>query len=256
MRNDPHCEKKDPCISVLMPGFNGIKHIAKAIQSFVAQEYDNKELIIIDGKSTDGSHEVIERFVKMYPGKVIWIQEEDSGISSALNIGLKSATGNVVGYMGTDDLLCPNILRQVGSYFERLELDAVYFDSYFYFSEQRSYSLRRCPNLIINRRNLVRFGTIVGLQDIFISRTVFDSVQYNEKNKYSMDYELYLDMLAAGFTKMVHVPLPATVNIFGDNISARLVKKQTLEALEVAKRFSQSADERLSVAWRKLRLSI
>ena len=92
-------------ISVIITVFNGEKYLRKAIDSFLSQQYDEKELIIVDGKSTDGSHEIIADYKTRFPHLIKWINQPDTGISNGRNIALQNATGDIVGFLGADDFL-------------------------------------------------------------------------------------------------------------------------------------------------------
>ena len=157
-------------ISIIMPNFNGEKHIKKSIKHFLLQEYTNKELIILDAKSTDASHEIIEEFTEKN-SNILWIKEQDIGISDAFNKGIDVSTGDIIGYLGSDDLLYRGILEEVAYHAEWCDFDAIYFDSYTYYFKERKCILRKCPNLNFSKESLLSYGTIVGWQDIFFKRS-------------------------------------------------------------------------------------
>jgi len=88
-----------PKISVITVVFNGEDHIARTIESVISQTYKHVEYIIIDGKSTDSTLEVVARFEGV--GKVI--SEPDSGLYDAMNKGLIQATGDYVWFLNSGD---------------------------------------------------------------------------------------------------------------------------------------------------------
>ena len=89
-----------PKISIITVCYNAVELIEKTIQSVLSQSYDNIEYIIIDGKSTDGTVEVIQR----YAGRLAhWSSEPDGGIFDAMNKGLGLATGEWVNFMNAGD---------------------------------------------------------------------------------------------------------------------------------------------------------
>jgi len=79
---------------------NRVDMIGRCIESVVAQGYENKEHVIIDGASTDGTVDVIREYADRYP-HIRWISESDRGLSEALNKGLKLSTGDIIGVLGT-----------------------------------------------------------------------------------------------------------------------------------------------------------
>ena len=80
---------------------------------------------------------------------------------------------------------------------------------------------------------MIKYGTIVGLQNIFFDKKIYDQCRYNKSNKYSMDYEIYFDIVNK-FTSFLYVEYPATINIFHNNISNQFVKEQMKEAYSIA----------------------
>jgi len=218
-------------LSIIMPNYNGEAFLEKAILSFVDNKYEKKELVIVDGKSSDASHAIIKRYADEF-NSIRWCKENDSGISDAINKGLALVTGDIIGYLGSDDILNSKTLDYVNSYKKIVDFDGIYFDSYTYDYETNTVKLRKCPQGQFNEVNLIKSGTIVGLQNIFFDKKVYLKHKYDTQNKYSMDYEIYLRIVQE-FTNFLYVEYPATINIFHDNISNRLEKIQTKEALGV-----------------------
>lgn len=97
-----------PLISIIVAVFNVEKTLQQCIDSIVNQTYQNKELIIIDGGSTDGTVNLL----KANLGKITyWISEPDSGIYDAWNKGLKHTAGDWVAFLGADDVYLPDALQ-------------------------------------------------------------------------------------------------------------------------------------------------
>jgi glycosyltransferase involved in cell wall biosynthesis len=91
-----------PLVSVITVVFNGIKHLAGAINSVLGQSYDNIEYIVIDGGSTDGSLAII----KTYEDRIDYaVSEPDAGISDAFNKGLQLVAGDYCMFVNADDFL-------------------------------------------------------------------------------------------------------------------------------------------------------
>jgi glycosyltransferase involved in cell wall biosynthesis len=100
-------------ISVIIPCFNARNTLLRAIISVQNQTFSSVELIVIDGKSTDGSVEVINTLEKKPD---YFISEKDRGVYDAINKGLEKATGNWIYILGADDyLLNKNVLSELMS---------------------------------------------------------------------------------------------------------------------------------------------
>jgi glycosyltransferase involved in cell wall biosynthesis len=221
-----------------MPNYNGSKYLEKAIRSFLNQDFHDKELIIVDGKSTDKSHNIISDFEKIN-NNIIWIRKKDKGISNAYNMGLEICKGDIVGYLGSDDLLNEDIFKKIERINKWSNFDAVYFNSYTFYVEQRKCVLRECPKLDINVDNLLKYGTIVGLQNIFFKREIIFNYKLNEGNKTCMDFELYLKLCMDYNPLFVRSNHISTINFFDGNISQDDSGKQLGEMISVAKKYAK-----------------
>ncbi len=105
----------NPKISVITISYNSAKTIEKTIQSVINQDYDNLEYIIIDGKSQDGTIDII----KKYEDKIAyWVSEPDKGISDAFNKGISAATGEIVGIVNSDDQYLPGALKAIADNYD------------------------------------------------------------------------------------------------------------------------------------------
>jgi len=230
----------EPLISIIMPNFNGAKYLNKSIESFLLQDYPNKELIIVDNKSVDASHEIIQRYCSNNK-EIIWIRETDKGISDAFNIGIDKSKGEIIGYLGSDDLLYKNVLDEIAYAHSWCNFDAIYFDSYSYYINDKKCVLRKCPKIEFTKENLLGYGTIVGWEDIFFKRYIYDSYRYDVNNKYGMDYEFYLRVSSEKYLYL-YMDKVATVNMMDNNISMDFDGKQFDEACVVAARYTQGYD--------------
>ena len=93
---------KIPKISIVMPSYNQAEYIEESILSVLNQNYPNLELIVLDGGSTDGSEEII----KKYESKLsYWHSRKNKGQTDALIQGFKRATGDLLGWLNSDDIL-------------------------------------------------------------------------------------------------------------------------------------------------------
>lgn len=235
----------NPKISIILPNYNGEKYLETAINSFLEQSYSNKELVIVDGKSTDGSHDIIRRYVEQH-SNILWVKEIDSGISDADNIGISKCSGDIIGHLGNDDILYENIFHEIAYHAKLIDFDTLYFDSYRYHIQENWCHLLKSQPHALERINLVKNGNYVPGQNIFFKRHIFNKYKYNIDNKYSMDYELYLDFSEENYLHL-YVPKVAVTSIFDGNISSSLRLQQASESAHIALKHSKSVREFLSV---------
>jgi len=113
-----------PKISIVTPSFNQGDYIEKTIRSVLLQGYPNLEYIIIDGGSADQTVEVIKKYE---PWINFWVSEKDNGQSHAINKGLAKTSGELLGWLNSDDYYLPGALFKVAmAYLEDTSVGAVY----------------------------------------------------------------------------------------------------------------------------------
>jgi glycosyltransferase involved in cell wall biosynthesis len=100
-----------PRITVVTPSFNQAQYLEQTIRSVLDQGYPDLEYIVVDGGSSDGSAEIVRRHADRLAW---WVSEKDNGQSHAINKGFARATGEVYGYINSDDVLYPGALEAVG----------------------------------------------------------------------------------------------------------------------------------------------
>jgi glycosyltransferase involved in cell wall biosynthesis len=111
-----------PKISIVMPTFNHRPFIERSILSVLNQDYPNLEFIIVDGGSTDGTLDIIKKYACHF---AYWVSERDAGQSDALNKGFRRATGDIYGWLNSDDLYMPGVLKQVARVFAENPLKGI-----------------------------------------------------------------------------------------------------------------------------------
>lgn len=115
-----------PKISIVVPSFNKAKFIGKTLESILTQDYDNFEVIIMDGGSTDGTLRIIEKYAKRYPEKMKYFSKKDKGQWDAINKGFTKAKGKILGFINADDVYKKGALSEVARLY-KLNIDALWF---------------------------------------------------------------------------------------------------------------------------------
>jgi glycosyltransferase involved in cell wall biosynthesis len=92
-------------VSIVTPSLNSARYIERCIHSVRNQSHQNIEHIVIDGGSTDATLRILKKYENVYNLK--WISEEDAGMYEAINKGIQLATGEIIGYLNTDDAYFP-----------------------------------------------------------------------------------------------------------------------------------------------------
>ena len=113
-------------ISIVTVVYNNCDTISAAIESIISQSHSEIELVVVDGASTDGTVEILRSYESRIAALV---SEPDNGIYDALNKGIDLCTGDVVGFLHSDDLLADeNAIARVARVMDDIEIDAVYGD--------------------------------------------------------------------------------------------------------------------------------
>ena len=105
-------------ITILTPCFDGVRYVTEAIESVRRQAYPNLEHIVLDAGSTDGTLALLQRYPELRV-----ISEPDAGAHDAMNKGIALATGEVIGFLNTDDIYADGVLDEVGQLFADPTLD-------------------------------------------------------------------------------------------------------------------------------------
>ena len=183
-----------PKISVIIPNYNYGNYIEETICSVINQNYQNLELIVIDGGSTDNSVEII----KKYQSKInYWISESDAGQADAINRGLQVATGDYVAFINSDDTYLSNSFNEIFSSKKSLESDFIYGDVMIGEEVIKSKPNRTNKN-DFNLFLLIQFyysaAYIIPSQSVFIKREFLLKNKLNSLNinlHYCMDLDWY-----------------------------------------------------------------
>lgn len=192
--------------SVVMPSFNHARFIERSLNSIINQEREGIELVVMDGGSRDGTPRILERYS---PHIALWRSEPDAGQSDALNKGFHAATGEILGWLNSDDLYLPGALHHVAQIFAaEPQVDVVYGD--WLMLDEHDRILERCPALAPSRTRLVTEGFFCNAQAMFWRRSLHERLgELDVRLHYTMDFDLFLRMISvAGPRAFFRTPRP------------------------------------------------
>lgn len=107
----------NPLVSIITPALNGVKYLEPCLQSVLTQGYPYIEHIIVDGGSTDGTLEMLSSYQAKYPDRIRFTSELDEGPWEAWNKGIKMARGEILNWLGSDDMSEAGAIQTVVDFF-------------------------------------------------------------------------------------------------------------------------------------------
>jgi glycosyltransferase involved in cell wall biosynthesis len=181
-----------PLVSIVTPTYNMAKYLADTIESVLAQDHPNIEYIVVDGGSTDGSLEILER----HRSRLRYFSEPDHGPSDAAAKGFRQARGEIFAWLNADDTYLPGAIRQGVEYLERHpETDVVYGEGWWI--DESGAKIDRYPTLPFDAKVLER-DCFICQPAAFIRATAYRRCELDPAVERSFDYDLWIRMAKAG----------------------------------------------------------
>ena len=220
-------------ISIVTPCRNSVKTIERTIKSVVEQSSNVTELeyIIVDGQSDDGTLDIIKRYADEY-SFIKYISEKDHSMTEALNKGFKLATGDIIASINADDIYLPDTLRKVKHAFEENDHpNIVLINTFFVDAESGRIKSKNTPK---------KFSPMIcGFIEcpfpecaiFFRKNVVKETGLFNEKMKYTQDFEYYLRAYDKGFRFSYYDIDGSCFYISSSNYSSIIGDKMRDEAL-------------------------
>jgi glycosyltransferase involved in cell wall biosynthesis len=196
-----------PLISIVTPSFNQASFIGEALESVRLQNHKNYEHLVIDGKSSDGTVDLLRHLTTdREHQRVFWISEEDSGQSEALNKGFLLAKGEIIGWLNSDDRYRAGCFEHIVQAFqESPEVDIFYGDYLMVDETGSTVEIRREIefNLFILRYHHVLY---IPTTSTFFRRRIFEEGNWlDERLQYAMDLEFFIRLSERGY-RFKHIP--------------------------------------------------
>ena len=206
-------------ISIVTAAYNSAATIRDTIESVLSQDYPDIEYVVADGGSKDGTVEIL----KSYGDKIKWVSERDSGIFEAMSKGVKMATGDAIGIVGSDDFYPDNqAISKVVKAFEESKADSVYGDLYYVDAENTNKIVRNWQSGKYDRQRFLN-GWMPPHTAFFLKKSAYDAYGlYDTSYQSAGDYELMLRMLYKHNVSSFYIPAVLMKMRTGGNSNASL----------------------------------
>jgi glycosyltransferase len=211
-------------VSIITVTMNSEKYLSDCINSVRRQNYRDIEHIIIDGKSTDGTLNIIHQNLNHI---TYWISETDRGMYDAINKGLEMATGDVVGILNSDDMFATaDAVKSIVDCFETTGTDSVYGDLV-YVDACNTQKILRYWKGVSYKRSRFRYGWMPAHPTFYMRRELIDQYGIYENHYYTAaDYEfmaryLFLHKVSSRYIDTMLVKMRSG-GISNENLKSRL----------------------------------
>ncbi|MBL7744901.1 MAG: glycosyltransferase [Chitinophagaceae bacterium] len=177
-----------PAITIITPSYNQGRFIEETILSVIDQGYPRLEYIIMDGGSTDETVEVIKKYADRIH---YWVSEKDNGQSHAINKGLRMATGDIINWINSDDMLTPDSLWIIAQHFLDHPEAVMVHGRIEYFGQGKNYYSRNLPEKDLN----TRYAAHICMPQpacFFKRKLVLEQGYLDESLHFSMDTDLFV----------------------------------------------------------------
>jgi glycosyltransferase involved in cell wall biosynthesis len=251
-------------VSIVVPSLNQGRFIKQTLDSIILQDFPNIEIIVMDGRSTDGTLAILRKYGKQVSSfklqvtrnkiqprtwnkelrTFLWISEKDKGQADAINKGLRMATGEIVGYINSDDYYEAGALKKIMTFFQNCP-HAMWVTGDCRIVDENGREIQRFVRWY---KRLLRYFTLSSILPIanpvaqpstFWRRELMKKVGYfNENLCYAFDYDFWLRMM--NYSHGVIQETLSSFRIHGGSKGGKEYCRQFDEEQKVANRYVRS----------------
>jgi glycosyltransferase involved in cell wall biosynthesis len=181
--------KNKPLVSIVTPSYNQAEYLEETVLSVLDQDYQNLEYLIVDGGSTDGSLEIIQKYGDRLAW---WVSEPDQGQTDAINKGFSKAKGGILAWLNSDDTYLGGAVSEVVAYLQdHPEVGTVYGDANLI--DEESQVIGKFPARQTDYQRLMRGYVHIPQQATFFRSELWKIVgPLDPTFFFAMDYDLWV----------------------------------------------------------------
>lgn len=195
-------KKDNPKVTIVIPVYNGSNYVKKAIDSALAQTYNNIEILVINDGSTDNTEEI----VKSYGKKVKYYKKENGGVSTALNLALKKMTGEYFSWLSHDDEYYNNRIEAMVEEIKKHDDYTILYGDYALINENSELitNVKKNHKMLLDKPEYSLLKCHVNGITMLIPKKAFDYAgEFDPKLKCTQDYDMWTRMSKK--YKFIHV---------------------------------------------------
>lgn len=194
---------KEPLVSIAIITYNQKEFLKECIESCLAQDYPNLEIVVADDGSTDGTHDLLNDYDIKHPGKfVLRLSKENQGITKNSNAAHFACSGEYVAWIGGDDLMLPGKITKQVEYMENNPGCTICYHDMDVFDSKTNNTLyihsTKVKPIEGGVRAYIKYGVVNGACSTMIRRSSAPDTGYNELLPVASDWCYWVDALAKG----------------------------------------------------------
>ena len=188
-------------VSIVTPSYNQARYLEETMRSVLEQDYPHIEYIVVDGGSTDGSREIIEKYAERLAW---WVSEKDRGQTDAINKGFARARGEVLAWLNSDDTYQPGAIREAVEFLRANPQVGLVYGAANYIDEHGRV-IGRFPAAQTDYRRLRQGYVHIPQQSAFFRADLWRKVgPLDDSFYFAMDYDLWVRL--AREASIVYLP--------------------------------------------------
>lgn len=191
-------------VSIITVSFNSVKTIEDTINSVLSQDFPEIEYIVVDGGSSDGTVNIIEK----YQNRIVrWVSEKDRGMYDAMNKGIAMATGDVIGILNSDDVyMNTHVISDLMALMERQKAKVVFADLILVDQADDKKVLRYYDSGYFHPDKF-KYGWMPAHPTVFVKRELYEAVgRFSTTYQIAADYEMLIRILAIQKARYAYLP--------------------------------------------------
>ena len=228
MRNGKHSDPETPLISIVIPAYNVANYIGDALRSVFVQNFENFEVIVVNDGSSDTPQ--LEEVLEPYRERIVYIKQDNCGISAARNAALRVARGELIALLDSDDVWMEGKLAAQLSFMKQGQFDMVYADALLFgdipWPEGTTFMDRSPSNGPVTLLSLLDLQVTVVVSTVIMRRKLVEKVGgFDEGDRNIVeDFDLWLRLAHAGARIGYQREVLAQYRYRSDSVSASRIK--------------------------------